>query len=81
MVCIECDQEIVKCECADIEERLRTVIKTGNAFARREAKRVLLERIIARPQPNDTSKWSDEHWEAFDLALKRAWADHCARNN
>lgn len=48
MTCIECNQHLNDCTCPDIEDRLRTVIATGNAFASGAAKRGLMERLSAQ---------------------------------
>lgn len=46
---IDCDKHLNDCTCPDIEDRLRHLIATGNAFARTAAKRALMERLASKP--------------------------------
>lgn len=81
MTCIECDQPIIDCQCSDIEDRLRTVIATGNSFARRAAQMALYERLSKVLLPADTETWTEENFRVFEFALDRAYAEHMAKRN
>lgn len=81
MVCLECNKHLNDCPCPDIEDRLRYLIANGNAFARREAKRGLMERLASKPMSRERiENFTDEDVEVFEYALARAWAEHAKLN-
>lgn len=45
MICVDCNQDLRLCECPDIEHRLKTLIATGNTYARTRAVDGLLARL------------------------------------
>ena len=82
MVCIECNRHLNHCECPDIEDRLRSIIATGNAFARHAAKQALFERLAKKPYTREeVANATDEMLEVLQFALDRAWVEHQQRNN